>query len=195
MAGLLSDLLKSCRNGDQDACGLLVQRYQGGALIVAEAIVGDSHLAQDAVQQAFLTVFSRLNQLRDPEAFVGWFRQIVRTEAMKIIRKKQLCQSHEMEYRGDTATPQDIAVSQELRQIVRKALAELPASGRRTMEMFYLDCQNCLDIAAKLNVPAGTVKRRLHDSRQKLRRKLQPYIEEPSADKKILRKLDDTLPL
>jgi DNA-directed RNA polymerase specialized sigma24 family protein len=63
------------------------------------------------------------------------------------------------------------------------------------MEMFYLDCQNCSDIAAKLNVPAGTVKRRLHDSRQKLRRKLQPYIEEPSADKKILRKLDDTLPL
>jgi RNA polymerase sigma factor (sigma-70 family) len=194
VADILRDLLERCRNSDQEACRLLVQRYQGGALIVAEAIIGDLHLAQDAIQQAFLTVFSRLNQLRDPEAFVGWFRQIVRTESIKIACKKRSHQFHKIEPPSDTITPADIAVSQELRQIVHKALTELPSTGRRTVEMFYLDQQNCSDIAAKLNIPAGTVKRRLYDARQKLRRRLRQYVEEPQAGKPVLPKFDDTLP-
>jgi RNA polymerase sigma-70 factor (ECF subfamily) len=57
----------------------------------------------------------------------------------------------------------------ETRLLVREALAALPPAGRETAELFYLDEYNCAEVAELLHVPKGTVKRRLHDARSRLR--------------------------
>ncbi|MHC4551712.1 MAG: RNA polymerase sigma factor, partial [Planctomycetota bacterium] len=80
MAELLTDLLERCQHGDPAAYQAIVRRFQGKGLDLASSLIGDRHLAEDAVQNAFLTAFSRMDQLREPAAFAGWFRQIVRTE-------------------------------------------------------------------------------------------------------------------
>jgi hypothetical protein len=60
----------------QTAFSLIVERYQDAAYGYALASLGDPHLAWDAAQEAFLTAYCSLEQLRSPEAFPGWLRRM-----------------------------------------------------------------------------------------------------------------------
>ncbi|MFC1677869.1 RNA polymerase sigma factor [Planctomycetota bacterium] len=195
MTELLADLLERCRKGEQSAYRVVVKRFQDKALDLAQALIGDRHLAEDAIQQGFLVAFCRLDQLREPAAFPGWFRQIVRTQALRIAHKNSKKKERSVEYQDNRLSPAEKLELEELRQIVRQALSELPKSSRETAELFYLDEQNCTEVADTLNIPKGTVKRRLYDTRQKLRDMLLGYIEEPAVKRKTKRKIDKQMPL
>src|SRR5947209_7871682 len=71
----------------QAAFSLIVERYQDAAYGYALATLGDPHLAWDAAQEAFLTAYCSLAQLRSPEAFPGWLRRIVRTRCRHLRRE------------------------------------------------------------------------------------------------------------
>ena len=195
MAELLADLLERCRKGDQSAYQVVVKRFQNKALDLAKALIGDRHLAEDAIQGAFLTAFCRLNQLREPAAFVGWFRQIVRTEALRVLRKNSRNREKVVDYQSNQLSPLEKVELEELRQLIHQALSGLSKSNRQTAELFYLDEQSCAQVAHTLNVPTGTVKRRLYDTRQKLRDILLDYVEEPAAKRKRKLKYDKRMPL
>jgi RNA polymerase sigma factor (sigma-70 family) len=175
VAELLSELLARCRRGDADAAAILVARFQPRAVEFAAALLGDEHLAEDAVQSAFVKALGRLNDLREADAFPGWFRQIVRTEALQLLRQRSTTSPPADE--SVVADPSDAAGREELRELVRSALAALPPRGRETAELFYLDELDCPEVARRLDVPTGTVKRRLHDARKKLRALLLGYFE------------------
>ncbi len=194
MAELLAELLERCRNGDESAYRIMVKRFQNKALDLAKAILMDKHLAEDAVQDAFLTTFNKLDQLRRPEAFPGWFRQIVRTEARRITRKKNKRPNNTIQEKNAELSPGATAELTELRKIVRQALKELPRAGRQTTELFYLDERSYIEVAQILDVPTGTVKSRLHDARQRLRNMLLGYVEE-TATKKTKQNHDKQIPL
>jgi len=169
----MTELLHRCMNGDEAAIGLLVRRYRARALDLATALLGDNHLAEDAVQEAFLVVLERLGDLRDPQAFVGWFRQVVRTQCSRIVRRrKETLGADPVELHAPDPSAREVAETAERHRLVRKALSELPPAGRETAEMFYLQELRCADIARRLDIPTNTVKRRLHDARERLRHTL-----------------------
>jgi RNA polymerase sigma-70 factor (ECF subfamily) len=173
---LLYELLERCRRGDRDAAGLLVRRFQRWALDLGTSLLNDEHLAEDAVQAAFVRALMQLGDLHDPAAFPGWLRQIIRTECHRISRRRQ--NERPMPARGaetlaaDGPTPPQHLELHEREQLVRQALSALPEPGQQTAELFYLDQQGCAQVAQQLGVPAGTVKRRLHDARLRLRQLL-----------------------
>src|SRR6185503_17213207 len=68
----------------------LVRIFQDMAYAAAYARLGDFYLAQDAAQEAFISAWQALPQLRQPEAFPGWFRRIVLTECNRLTRGKRL---------------------------------------------------------------------------------------------------------
>src|SRR5688572_16719875 len=70
----------------QEAFGELVRRHQDLAYGYAYALLSDPHLAQDATQEAFLTAYRSLGQLRVAGAFPGWLRRIVRTHCRRFTR-------------------------------------------------------------------------------------------------------------
>src|SRR5215467_3480291 len=72
------------------AFGEIVRRFQDLAFGCAYAILGDFQLAEDAAQEAFLTAWRNLDQLRKPEAFPGWFKRIVLTQCNRLTRGKRL---------------------------------------------------------------------------------------------------------
>jgi RNA polymerase sigma factor (sigma-70 family) len=195
VAELLADLLERCRNGDQSAYQVVVKRFQNKALDLAQALIGDRHLAEDAIQEAFLTAFFRLNQLREPAAFIGWFRQIVRTEALRVVRKNRKCRDKVDDYQSNQLSPLEKIELVELRENIHEALSGLSESNREAAELFYLEEQSCAQVAHSLNVPTGTVKRRLYDTRQKLRDMLLGYVEQPEAKRKKNQKYDKRMPL
>ncbi len=186
MTELLGELLERCKRGDADAIATLVHRFQPWALDLAVALVsGDPHLAEDAVQAAFVRALARLADLRESAAFPGWMRQIIRTECHAIARRRQASGLAEcLEVPASAPTPAEHIEAQERCRLVRDALASLPPASRAAAELFYLDELDCAEVAEQLRVPPGTVKRRLHDARLRLRQMLLPYVEPPAREKK-----------
>src|SRR5438128_11531340 len=64
--------------------------FQDMAYACAYAVLGEFYLAEDAAQEAFISAWQKLDQLRQPEAFPGWFRRIVLTECNRLTRGKRL---------------------------------------------------------------------------------------------------------
>jgi len=181
---LLAELLERCRTGELDAITTLVQRFQPWALDLARALLKDPHLAEDAVQSAFVRALARLVDLREPAAFPGWLRQVIRTECHRISRRQEPSLGDRVDASVDE-TPASQAETKERCRLVRQALAQLPPASRQAAELFYLDELDTAEVAERLAVPPGTVKRRLHDARLRLRQMLLGYVEPtPPADKK-----------
>ena len=167
----MKELLERCGSGDEQAIATLVQRYRTRAVELASALLHDDNLAQDAVQESFLSALRHLGELREPDAFWGWFRQIVRTQCNRLLRKTREIPDPEA---GETAAANidgdaGCAGLEDLRERVREAFARLAGASKEAAELFYLDELPCADIAQRLGVPEGTVKRRLHDARRTLR--------------------------
>ncbi len=178
MSELLVELLERCRSGDPQAIAALVRRFQPWAIDLAMALLGDAHLAEDAVQAAFVRALGRLADLREPAAFPGWLRQVLRTECHAIARRRTDPLLHPgADPPAAQLTPAQQAEAQERCRLVRQALAQLPPASRDAAELYYLDQLNCAEVAERLAVPAGTVKRRLHDARLRLRQMLLGYVE------------------
>jgi len=186
LAELLAELLERCKKGEHSAIELLVQRYRDGAYALARALAGDEHLAEDAVQEAFVEALGRLVQLRDPEAFAAWLRRIVRTRVNRIMRKRR---EHVSELAGDGQTacdsPGEMATTNEVNALIRRSIEGLSEANRETARLFYLDELDQTAVADRLGVPEGTVRRQLREM-------LMWYFEEgekvlrPSGQEKII---------
>jgi RNA polymerase sigma factor (sigma-70 family) len=178
-AELLDELLIRCRAGEESAVAELVRRFQPWAVHFATALLsGDAHLAEDAVQAALISALSRLGDLRDANAFAGWFRQIVRTETRRILRRRaddaaELVNHGPSEHR---ASPLDAAEASERRAAVRAAIESLPRRASEAAALRYLEELQLREVAQRLSIPTGTVKRRLHDAREKLRERLKNQL-------------------
>ncbi len=85
----LADNVAAAREGDLAACGRLVAMTEGMAYGVAWQILRHGADARDAVQDAYLTAFRRLNELQTPEAFAGWLRRIVVNAALNRRRRSR----------------------------------------------------------------------------------------------------------
>jgi len=179
LAELLAELLERCKKGERGAIELLVCRYRDGAYMLARALAGDEHLAEDAVQEAFLEALARLNQLRDPDAFAAWLRRIVRTRVGRILRhRKEQVSEHIGDGAAGGAGPSETAAVNEISQLIRQSIDGLTEANTEAARLYYLDELDQSAVADRLGVPEGTVRRRLHESRRQLREMLMWYLEE-----------------
>lgn len=184
----LREVIERARRGEAAAVVVIVGRFRGYALELARALVGDGQLAEDAVQQAFMRAVGSWGSLRDAGAFPAWLRQIVRTECDHIRRRKVLPRAtvgeDEEGVAGAEDSPLDAAIGKELAETVRQAVRALPVMNREAVKLYYLDERSCSEVAGILQVPEGTVKRRLYDARELLRQELRGLMGEIDDQKR-----------
>jgi RNA polymerase sigma-70 factor, ECF subfamily len=175
----LSELVKAAQARDGEAYIALMERFQQMAYATAYRYLGDHHLAQDVVQEAVIEAFMHLQQLKEPDAFPGWFRQIVFRQCTRMLRQATLPYTS-LEGVSDRLlaenNPEDIAVQEEVQAYVRRAVASLPEHERLVTVLFY-DCRYSYnEVSAFLKIPITTVKKRLYSARQKLKMQLQSAL-------------------
>jgi RNA polymerase sigma-70 factor (ECF subfamily) len=107
-------------------------------------------------------------------------RQIVRTECDHIRRTRRPLAPCDDTIASALPDPIEHAIAQEQASAIRTALQGLNSTNRETARMYYLDEKSCSEVAAILQVPPGTVKRRLYDAREQLRQELKGLLDDPA---------------
>ncbi len=165
-------LAASARAGDRDAFARLAERWQPKLLAHACRLMGDAEAARDVVQDGWADIAKGLYRLDDARAFPAWAYRIVTRRSADAIRKRQRERKLNSAYAAEVkAAPQAEAPAETGTDVdpLRAAMAALPAEQRAAIALFYLEDLSVGEIAAALNVPAGTVKTRLMHARRKLR--------------------------
>jgi RNA polymerase sigma-70 factor (ECF subfamily) len=169
-------LVRRARDGDRSAFESLVRRYLKTAYAVALAELADPRDAEDAVQDSLITALERLDDCRDPAAFAGWLRRIVRNRARSVRRRERVRETDSLESVGGTAAswhdPARDLDRSELRHRLETALVSLTDVQRRVVLMHDLEGYRHREIAVDLDIPEGTVRSHLFFARRALREQL-----------------------
>ena len=153
------------RAGDEDALAEVFDEYAGPMLAVASSMLADRRLAEEAVQQAFVQAWRAASSF-EPERPLGpWLRAIVRRTAVDVWRRERRHQARSF----DDVPPADLP-SVEPPSIadaadvwaVRRAIDALPPASREVIRLAHLEHLTQPEIAARLDIPLGTVKSRTH---------------------------------
>jgi RNA polymerase sigma-70 factor (ECF subfamily) len=171
------DLIAKARAGDRAAFGELVTRFQPAVHAVAMARLRNPLEAQELTQEVFIHAMSKLDQLRDPNCFVGWLRQITARMAINRLTRRVQAHSTDQEILQNTAaeeqSPLDDLVRAEQRDELHRGLARLKDVDRATLVSFYLHGRSLKQMSREFETPVGTIKRRLHVARNRLREQLE----------------------
>jgi RNA polymerase sigma-70 factor (ECF subfamily) len=146
----------------------LVQQSQHIVFGLALASLRDLEDARDASQAAFASAWRRLHQLRDPSAFEPWLKSIVARECARRRRKPPL----EPEDIAPPATTGSETDHLDYQSVVASAIEELPEGERRVTLLYYFLGYRLPEIARVLGMKSGTVGKRLHSARLRIRRQL-----------------------
>ena len=166
-------LVERAKTGDREAYGELVVRFQNSVYAMSLARVRDPLEAQELAQDVFVHAMRKLPQLRDARCFAGWLRRITARMAINRLTRKgplfgadpELLEAVQAEGRSPE---ENVAVSEAVGQL-KEGLDELKALDRATLEAFYLRGQSLKQMAREFDVPTGTIKRRLHVARLRLK--------------------------
>jgi RNA polymerase sigma-70 factor (ECF subfamily) len=162
--------IQRCKAGEQGAYRHLVESYQKEALGHAVAILGNRDDALDAVQDAFVDAYRRLDTFDATRRFYPWFYVILRNRCFKLSASRRRRQTEPLddaviiEQRDDDGT----------RVIeLERGLMQLGMEDREILTLKYLDGLSYAELAERLQIPTGTVMSRLYKARQRLREALQ----------------------
>jgi len=178
---LLRQIVQKARDGDLEAFGRLVERFQGAVFGTAYALVGDFHDAQDLAQESFVRAWRRLGDLRDPDRFAGWLYRITRNRCLDFLRRRGAASvplSRAAALASGTPAAPERLEKAEMREAVLAAVRALSEPNRLATALFYIDGYTVREVAEFLEVPPGTVKRRLHESRKQLRERMTTMVED-----------------
>lgn len=173
--GELAALIVRAREGDTEAFGAVVRRFQDMAVGYGYSLTGNLHTAEDAAQEAFLEAYLHLPQLREPAAFPGWFRRIVFKQCDRLTRGRAVkTESLDAAYEAASGAPnQTEAMEQrERNEQVWAAIDALPEHERAAVLLYYLSGYSQAEISAFLDVPVTAIKKRLFSARGRLREML-----------------------
>ena len=168
----MQEKIKKAQAGDVMAFGELVKMFQDAVYGVAYAIVGNFHDAQDIAQEAFIHAWRDLDSLKEPTKFPNWLCRIAKNRCMDFLRRSKINAVELKEARtvhDPSPGPLEQAEKKEFTESVLLAVNALPEKLRLTTTLFYINGYTVNEISEFLEVPAGTIKRRLHNSRQRLK--------------------------
>jgi RNA polymerase sigma-70 factor (ECF subfamily) len=176
----LAVLVRQAQRGDREAFGRLVEQFERTVHAICLRRLGNQSEALELTQEVFLHVMRRINQLREPERFAGWLRQVaVRMAINRATRRNAPPSVETVVLEGASETrddPLDALIARERAQRLWEALGRLKVLDRETLVAFYIQGQSLIEISERLDAPIGTIKRRLHTARKRLKLELEASV-------------------
>jgi RNA polymerase sigma-70 factor (ECF subfamily) len=174
------------KNTDSDAYyRSLIETHGYAVLSEAKRILNNHHDALEVSQETFLAAFTNRGKIREPDKIGSWLRITARNKSLDLIRKKK--NGSVVYHFGDEGDliipysdpvfktvnlPEEQFFQKEKREKISRLLLELTNCYRIVLEKYYLEGSPTRQIADELAIPQGTVKWRLSEARNQLRRRM-----------------------
>lgn len=170
---VISILIDRAKGGDRVAYGELVTRFEASVFAMALARVRDPLEAQELAQEVFVHAMRKLPQLRDNRCFAGWLRRITARMAINRLTRRGILYGAASEgldaVAASVRSPDAEAELGEAKVGLHAGLRKLKTLDRETLEAFYLRGRSLKQMSREFSTPIGTIKRRLHVARLRLK--------------------------
>ena len=187
-----AELIRKSRDGDADAFGDLVLRYQNRIFATVYRILGNSEDAREMAQEAFFRAWSKLDTFREGARFSTWLYTITLNLTRSELRKRKTRrhirpvslqvkfgedEGRTMEPPSGDDGPLEVIGKAELHQLALNEIDRLEPEAREVVVLRDMQELSYEEIAEVLACPLGTVRSRLHRAREQLRDRLSPLLE------------------
>lgn len=176
-----AELVRRAQGGDRDAFESIIRAAYDRLFAVAQRILRDRSLAEDATQDAIVRCWRDLRGLRDTDRFEAWLYRLLVNACRDQARRNR----HRMDEYVLSLEP--VARGDEFAQIadhdeLERAFASLSADQRIALVLTHYVGYSAVELASILNVPTGTVYSRLHYGAQAMRRAMAAPAAIPPRD-------------
>ena len=179
------ELVKLFRAGNTSAFDALVHRYEGELFGYLNRYLRNRELAEDTFQTTFMTVYQKAETFEEGKRFKPWLYAIATNQAIDASRKRKRRQTISIENEWESGEssakagslrdvlesnnekPDSLAMMDEKKVQVRKAIDTLPENLRQGLLLAYFHEFKYQEISEVLEIPLGTVKSRLHAALEK----------------------------
>jgi RNA polymerase sigma-70 factor (ECF subfamily) len=170
-------LVERVQRGDKQAFDVLVTKYQHKIVKLVMRYVRDPSEAMDVSQEAFIKAYRALPKFRGDSAFYTWlYRIAINTAKNHIVSMNRKPIEYDLDSQNadgfdvhprlrNEDSPEKIAQRDELRDILSKAIAELPEELRVAIILREIDGLSYEEIAQAMDCPVGTVRSRIFRAR------------------------------
>ena len=143
---LSENVFGACRQGDNSAYAILVEEYYRSVFVICLGMLGNTHDAEDAAQEAILKGFRNIRKLEKTKQFEAWILRIAKNLCIDFLRRKKREKIIKAEY---MKLPQGkMSENHELQQAIKL----LPQELRLPLTMYYFEQKNAKIIAEKLEI-------------------------------------------
>ena len=182
------ELISRAQKGDSDAFSALILPYEKRMYGFALRMLKSPEEAEDALQEALLKAYSKLDTYHGEASFSTWLYTILNRLCLDILRKKkrageenyvslnqtnQKDEDYELEIEDSAPTPEEVYRKKEAMQALKEALSKLSEEHRAVILMRDIDGLDYEAIAKITDASLGTVKSRLNRARLNLRKILE----------------------
>ncbi len=184
------ELVRRVQAGDQSAFNLLVLKYQHRVLKLVGRFVNDAAEAEDVAQEAFLKAYRALPSFRGDSAFYTWlYRIAINTAKNALVAHRRRPVDFDLDLQDpeqferqarlkEADTPEGVLLTDEIREVVEKAMEQLPEDLRTAIVLRELEGLSYEEIAEAMDCPVGTVRSRIFRAREAIDKKLKPLLDE-----------------
>ena len=170
-------LVVRAREGDITAFEALIQRHRVRVYRIAVRIVSDPGSAADTAQEAFITAWRRLHEIRAEQAFAAWLYRITVTRALSTVRtpRPQVPLNETAAAADRSPGPEEHALADGLAAALRCALNHLTPAQRACWILREMEGMSYEEVATILHTTPSAVRGRLHRARPQLAQELKPW--------------------
>ena len=181
-------LIKRVQQGDRSAFDVLVIKYQARILKLIMRYVRDPADAMDVAQEAFIKAYRAAPSFRGDSAFYTWlYRITINTAKNHLVAAGRRPLHYDLNAENaeqfenfaklkDIDTPEGLTLSEEIRQTVNQAIADLPDDLRTAIILREIDGMSYEEIAQTMECPVGTVRSRIFRARQSIDKRVGPLL-------------------
>ncbi len=160
------NLINQCRKMDRASQRKMYELLAPRLYLVCKRYLKQDIEIEEALADAFYTIFTKMDQLKENAAFEGWAKRIVINQCLLTIRRKP----EQQLYIDDVVVSVTASEENELEeQDILKLLEHLPQGAKNVFCLYAIDGYSHKEIATQLNVSEGTSKSQLNVARTKLK--------------------------
>jgi RNA polymerase sigma factor (sigma-70 family) len=180
------DLVERAMAGDHEAFSELARRSIAKLYGVARLILRDSHLAEDATQEALVAAWRQLSGLRDPDRFDAWIHRLLVRACYREAARERHQRRLEAEVQPLTITSADPGIPFAHHDELERGFSRLTPEQRALIVLHHYLGLQMDETAQILGLPTGTVKSRLFRTTRQLRAALEADARSPLLEGRAL---------